>query len=117
MAPIPLSARDLAMTPTVFSSFMGCAGPGRRTVGELLGIYRRRSATLDAVEDRDDDLRVNRFARDMASERWRSDLVMRVGVFDGEVLVIDGIHRGIAYLACVEDGVGAERLPALHVDC
>jgi hypothetical protein len=31
--------------------------------------------------------------------------------------VIDGIHRGIAYLACVADGVRRERLPALCIDC
>jgi hypothetical protein len=42
---------------------------------------------------------------------------MRIGVFDGKVLVVDGIHRGIAYLACLERGIGPERLPALQVDC
>jgi hypothetical protein len=30
--------------------------------------------------------------------------------------MVDGIHRGIAYLACSET-VGADRLPALHVSC
>jgi hypothetical protein len=53
----------------------------------------------------------------MASDRWKADLVMRIGVFDGAVLVIDGIHRGIAYLACIEEGISPDRLPALHVDC
>jgi hypothetical protein len=38
-------------------------------------------------------------------------------VFDGTTLVIDGIHRGIAYLACIEQGISPERLPALHVNC
>jgi hypothetical protein len=38
-------------------------------------------------------------------------------VFDGTLLVIDGIHRGIAYLACLEDGVSLGRLPALQVNC
>jgi hypothetical protein len=32
------------------------------------------------------------------------------------VLVIDGIHRGIAYLACIEKGIGPDMLPALRVD-
>ncbi len=38
------------------------------------------------------------------------------GVFDGTLLVIDGIHRGIAYLACIERGISPDRLPGLHVD-
>jgi hypothetical protein len=53
----------------------------------------------------------------MASSRWKSDLVMRIGVFDDTLLVIDGIHRGIAYLGCIEDGISPDCLPALHVNC
>jgi hypothetical protein len=33
------------------------------------------------------------------------------------LLVIDGIHRAIAYLACLEKGISADRLPAVQVDC
>ncbi len=117
MALRPLSAQELARTPTLFASFMGRTGTGRKTVGELLEIYRERCAQLEATEDPDDDLRVDRLMSDMASEMWRDDLVMRIGVFDGEVHVIDGTHRAIAYLACAQDGVSTQRLPALHVDC
>lgn len=117
MALKTMSPQELAETPTLFASFMGRAGDGRKTVGQLLAIYREQRAGLEATEDPDDDLRVDCFMRDMASEGWREDLVMRIGVFDGEVRLIDGTHRGIAYLACVQDGVSAERLPALHVDC
>jgi hypothetical protein len=115
MALRPLSPHELARTPTLFQSFMGDAGPSHMTMGELLAIYRERSQTLPAAEDVADDLRVERFIQDMSSERWGSDVVMRIGVFDGIVRVIDGIHRGIAYLACVEGGVSPQRLPALHV--
>jgi hypothetical protein len=117
MALKALSPRELAQTPTLFASFMGRAGSGHRTVGQLLAIYRERRAVLATGEDPDDDLRVDRFMQDMAGERWRDDVVMRIGVFGGEVRVIDGTHRGIAYLACVENGVSVRRLPALHVDC
>jgi hypothetical protein len=51
----------------------------------------------------------------MADARWREDVRMRIGVFDGRVLVVDGIHRGIAYLACLQDGAPPERLPPLGV--
>jgi hypothetical protein len=112
----PLTAQELAATPTLFASFMGHNDTGYKTVGELLEIYRERSKALDAGEDPHDDLRVDRFMRDMASENWREDVVVRIGVYGETVLVIDGIHRGIAYLGCVEEGISPERLPALHVN-
>jgi hypothetical protein len=117
MALKPMSAPELAATPTLFSSFMGHTDTGYKTLGQLRAIYRERSQTINAAEDQADDLRVDRFIDDMASDRWSADVVMRIGVFDDTVLVIDGIHRGIAYLACVEDGISPDRLPALQVDC
>jgi hypothetical protein len=117
MALKPLSAEDLAQTPTLFASFMGYAGTSYKTFGQLRAIHRERSTALHAAEDEADDLRVDRFIDDMASNRWKSDVVMRIGVFDGIVLAIDGIHRGIAYLACIEEGISPDQLPALCVDC
>jgi hypothetical protein len=117
MALEPLSAAELAETPTLFAGFMGCVGRSYKTVGQLLAVYRERSSALDAAEDHADDLRVDRFVEDMAGNRWRSEVVMRIGVFDGTTLVVDGIHRGIAYLACIDEGISPERLPALCVDC
>jgi hypothetical protein len=117
MALKPLSAKELAETPTLFASFMGHVDTSYKTLGELRAIYRARSMVLPAAEDQADDLRVERFIEDMASDRWHDDVIMRIGVFDGTLLVIDGIHRGIAYLACVEEGISPEMLPALHVDC
>ncbi|HWX97768.1 MAG TPA: hypothetical protein VNZ01_13085 [Solirubrobacteraceae bacterium] len=117
MALRPLSARELADTRTLFDSFMGYVDRSYKTFGQLLAIYRERSKTLPAAEDRANDLRVERFMQDMASSSWKDDVVIRIGVFDDAVLVIDGIHRGIAYLACVEEGIAPDRLPALHVNC
>jgi hypothetical protein len=117
MALEPLSAKELAESPTLFASFMGYVGRSYKTCGQLLAIYRERSRALPATEDHSDDLRVDRFMRDMASDRWKTDVVIRIGVFDGTLLVIDGIHRAIAYLACVEEGVSPGRLPRLQVSC
>ena len=112
-----LPAATLAETPTLFHSFMGYVDRRYKTVGQLLAIYRERSSALDPAHDRADDLRVERFMKDMASNRWTTEVVMRVGVFDGTLLLIDGIHRGMAYLACIDEGVSPERLPTLCVDC
>jgi hypothetical protein len=123
MAIQSLSAGELADTRAVLTSFMGQAireaedVSNRKTVRELLAIYRERSKALPPEEDAGDDLRVDRFMSDMASGEWSTDVVVRVGVFDDTVLVIDGIHRSIAYLACLEGGVDRARLPPLHVDC
>jgi hypothetical protein len=96
---------------------MGDTDAVYKTFAQLRAIYRDRSGALDAVHDSADDLRVERFREDMASKRWRSNVVMRIGEFDGKRLVVDGIHRGIAYLACIEQGISPDRLPALCVDC
>ncbi len=117
MALQPLSASELADTPSLFDGFLGYVDRSHKTVGQLLAIYRERSRSLRPADDEADDLRVERFMRDMASRRWRSDVVIRIGVFDDDVLVIDGIHRGIAYLACIEEGISPDRLPALQLDC
>ena len=116
MALKPLSAEELTDTPTLFANFMGYVDRSYKTFGQLLAIYRERSKALRAAEDQANDLRVDRFMRDMASNRWKADVVIRIGVFDGKLLVIDGIHRGIAYLACIEEGISPDRLPALHVN-
>ncbi len=118
MALEPMSAEELAQTQTLFASFMGYAGTTNyKTFGQLRAIYREHSKAVRAARDRADDLRVDRFIEDMASNRWNGDVVMRIGVFDGITLAIDGIHRGIAYLACIERGIGVDMLPALRVDC
>jgi hypothetical protein len=113
----PFSARELAKKPTLFTGFMGDVDTSYMTLGQLRAIYRERSNALHTGQDEAEDLRVDRFISDMASGRWNTDVVMRIGVFDAAVLVIDGIHRGIAYLACIEKGISPDRLPALRVDC
>jgi len=117
MALRPLSAQELADTPTLFASFMGYVDTSYKTLGQLRAIYRERSKVLRAAEDQAEDLRIERYIDDMVNNRWSADVVMRIGVFDGVSLVVDGIHRGIAYLACIERGISPERLPPLHLDC
>jgi hypothetical protein len=116
MALVPISSAELAVTPTLFNSFMGYVDRRHKTFGQLLAIYRERSRALKPAEDVANDLRVDRFMRDMAGRRWTSDLILRIGEFDGTVLVIDGIHRGMAYLACVDAGITPDTLPLLHGD-
>ena len=50
----------------------------------------------------------------MAGGSWREGLVMRIGEFDGKVHLIDGTHRAIAYLACLESGISRDAPPRPH---
>jgi len=116
MALKPITVRELESTPTVFASFMGYMDRRYKTFGQLLAIYRERSRLLAPAEDLANDLRVERFIQDMMGNRWKDDVVLRIGVFEGNEVVVDGIHRGLAYLACVQAGVSPDRLPALRVN-
>ncbi len=116
MALVPLSAQQLAEHRTVISRFMGHSRGRHKTVRELLEIYRGHEH-LGPEHDPADDLRVGRYIADMAGDSWDADVVLRIGVFEDRVLLIDGVHRAIAYLACLQDGVSPKRLPALHVSC
>ena len=117
MALTTLSPHELADSPTLYARFMGRGGERPQTFAELLDTYRLRRRHVAAAGDRDHDLRVERFMRDMARGRWRGEgVVIRLGEFDGMTLAVDGIHRGIAYLGCLAEGVARERLPPLHVD-
>src|SRR5262249_16242516 len=93
-----LDPPDLAPPPPVLADFMGRNSARRRTMAERVEVYRQQSPMLSPADDRDDHLRVQRFIEDMAARRWRAGVVVRIGVFDGTVLIIDGIHRGVAYL-------------------
>src|ERR1700694_946610 len=55
MALRPLSASELAETPTLFASFMGYQDTSHKTLGQLRAIYRHRSRALHAADDQADD--------------------------------------------------------------
>ena len=64
-----LSPAALEGSATLFASFMGDDSESRRTVGQLRAIYEERSGALHPARDCDDNLRVGRFAADMAQGR------------------------------------------------
>jgi hypothetical protein len=72
MALKPLSAKELAETPTLFANFMGRMDTSYKTLGQLRAIYRERSKALHAADDQADDLRVDRFIDDMESDMWNA---------------------------------------------
>jgi hypothetical protein len=76
---------------------------------DLVEIYDRCHESWH--DDPSDDLRIDKFVEDMKAGSWTGSIVIR---FDGTV-VVDGIHRGIAYLKCVNDGLNPSNLPPIQV--
>jgi hypothetical protein len=62
------------------------------------------------------DLRIADFINDMKAGSWREEkIVIALGIWENQVLVRDGIHRGVAYLDCFNDGMSPQDLPPLYL--
>lgn len=85
-----------------------------KTYSQLLATYRSCRDTW-APHDASNDLRITHYISDMRAGEWRGDLTIVLGVWDSRVLVRDGIHRGIAYLDCLDSGVLPRDLPSLYL--
>jgi hypothetical protein len=106
----PIVPEVLAVSPTMMSGFMGGASTHFETFAELVAIFERRQ---DSIRDRGDpskDLKVLCYEAAMIAGEWRGAIVFRR---DSEGLICDGIHRGIAYLRCVDAGAELRKLPEL----
>jgi hypothetical protein len=51
----------------------------------------------------------------MREGKWHEDIVILLGIWEGRVLVRDGIHRGVAYLDCMDNGISPQDLPYLYL--
>ena len=83
-----------------------------KTFKELINIFNESSIKMTASEDLSNDFRIFDFVNDMGSGKWRGPVPLKV---DEGMRVIDGIHRGIAYLKCVEKGIDKESLPIIQM--
>jgi hypothetical protein len=111
---ISLSPDDLGGLLTLITGFMCDRSDSYKTYCQLLATYRSCRGTW-APHDESNDLRITGYVRDMRAGEWRDDIVIVLGIWDSRVLVRDGIHRGVAYLECLENGVSPQTLPALYL--
>lgn len=92
------------------TGFMGDPGTTFKTFIELGEIFAHRRETLAREGDPSNDLRVLPYAASMIARQWESPIVFRR---DDDGRIGDGIHRGIAYLRCLREGLEPSRLPQL----
>jgi hypothetical protein len=115
MTLVSLSSGDVGQLVTLITGFMCDRSTSYKTYRQLLAIYHSCKATW-GPHDVSNDLRIAGYVIDMKYGTWRDEkIVLVLGVWNDRVLVTDGIHRGIAYLACLDDGMEPQDLPALYL--
>lgn len=110
MAKTRALAQNLFSHPTFMTTFMVDVTTNRKTLQELLAIFEACSPTYSP--DPSNDLRTLGFIQDMKNCSWTDDIEL---ILNPKGEIIDGIHRGIAYLKCVKDGVSETSLPAVYL--
>lgn len=107
---VPIAPEMLGISTTIMTGFMGEPTPTFKTFGELVEIFGRRHRTIAQEGDGSDDLRVLRFEQAMQARQWEGAIVFPR---DDDGLIGGGIHRGIAYLRCLDTGIPMSNLPPL----
>jgi hypothetical protein len=115
MTLVSLSPDDLGRVLTFITGFMCDRSTSFKTYEQLLATYHACKDS-SAPYDESKDLRITDYISDMTAGRWRDpSIVIVLGVWEGRVLVMDGIHRGVAYLDRVKGGMSPQDLPPLYL--
>jgi hypothetical protein len=108
-----LTAEALAGLHTIITGFMQETTENFKTFAELVAIFARDEQALARDGDGSNDLCVLPYEADMRAGEWQGPIIL---LRHESGLVGDGIHRGIAYLRCIEDGINPTRLPPVLLD-
>ncbi len=94
---------------TLIKEFMIDRSTNNKTFKELLNIYCSCCKTFNP--DLSNDLRINKYVDDMKNNKWSYNIILTIE----NNLVNDGVHRGIAYLKCIKEGVSEKDLPKIYL--
>ena len=108
-----LGAAGLAQMRTLITSFMCDSSTNSKTYAELVAIFKKCRPKFTPANDPSNDLRILQFQEDMQNGAWTGDILITADIHSD--IVTDGIHRGVAYLRCIENGVSETKLPAVVV--
>jgi hypothetical protein len=112
---VSLSPDDLGQVLTFITGFMCDRSTSYKSYTQLLAIYRSCKDTW-RPHDESNDLRITDYISDMKYGKWRdANIVIQLGIWQDRVLVVDGIHRGVSYLDCLNDGISPQHLPPLYL--
>ncbi len=115
MTLVSLAPDDLGDLVTLITGFMCDRSAPNKTYKQLLETYRACKDTWGS-HDTSNDLRITGYIEDMMDGTWRDvNIVIALGIWQGRVVVVDGIHRGVAYLDCLSKGTTPQNLPPLYL--
>jgi len=107
-----INARILRSRVTLITNFMCDSSASNKTFDELVNIFEDCKDKFTPETDPSDDLRILKFVEDMKNGQWTDSILIHSD--NGEVK--DGVHRGISYLICINDGVSKSNLPEVLID-
>ena len=100
---------ELSSIETFITNFMLDDSRHNKTYAELLDIFELSYKGMEV--DPSNDLRILLYSEDMENGKWTKDIIIRIK----NGLVDDGIHRGVAYLRCINKGVSESVLPKVFL--
>src|SRR5262249_38413015 len=84
----------------------------KKNFNELVSIFNKCKDQFTPETDSSKDLLILKYVEDMKNGKWNDSI--RIHSENGEVK--DGVHRGISYLICINDGLSRKDLPELYID-
>lgn len=107
-----INAGILRSRITLIKNFMCDSSTNNKTFGDLVKIFGDCKDKFTPETDSSNDLRILKFVDDMKNSKWTDSI--RIHSENGEVK--DGVHRGIAYLICINEGVSKKKLPEVFIN-
>lgn len=105
-----IDAQILSSTKTFITNFMCDSSMSKKTFSQLLNIFDHCIERQQYGDPGANDLKSICYYQDMKDKKWMQPIPLRI--VNGEVQ--DGIHRGIAYLKCIQDGISEAELPDIY---
>lgn len=104
-----VKAKEFKGLVTLIKEFMVDRSSYNKNFEQLLEIFNSCYKTF--YPDPSNDLRVLKYSEDMKDGKWISDIIL---AFQNNQ-VVDGVHRGIAYLRCISEGHEEDSLPKVYL--
>lgn len=106
-----LTPDEILKSLTFITNFICDKSMNFKTFEELVIIFEKCYKTLSPNDDPSNDLRILEFEKKMNLGQWSKPVILIKDSHNQRI--IDGIHRGVAYLRCVNNN-NSERLPDIY---
>ena len=107
---ISITPNEIKKMETCITTFMTDRNEKPKKIGELLEIFN--NCHKDYSPDHSNDLRIIKYTEDMSNDNWTGNIILT----SQNRKITDGIHRGIAWLRCIDGGINKDKLPKLIIE-